>query len=111
MGACTSSPLMPYSTDTVPLVLMPAAQAGTQDQRSRFREIFCAVLEARGPTLADYRPCDEALTRLGAEAAGTGRPVELGSSKRRLVAAVAQQPRLFPAPTVLGASRRALGSR
>ena len=88
MGACTSPPLVPYSTDTVPLVLVPAAQAGTQDGRARFREIFCAVLETRGPSLADYRPCDEALTRLGAEPAGTVRPVELGASKRRLVAAV-----------------------
>ena len=88
MGACTSSPLVPYSTDTVPLVLVPATQAGTQDGRSRFREIFCAVLEARGPALADYRPCEEALTRLGAESAGTARPVELGASKRHLVAAV-----------------------
>ena len=88
VGACTSSPLVPYSTDSVPLVLLPATQSGTQDRRSRFREIFCAVLEARGPALADYRPCDEALTRLGAEPAGTARPVDLGASKRRLVAAV-----------------------
>ncbi|MDM0110881.1 hypothetical protein QTI66_01910 [Variovorax sp. J22R133] len=88
MGGCTSSPLMPFATDTVPLVLVPATQTGTQDRRPRFREIFCAVLEARGTALPDYRPCDEALTRLGAEAAGTGRPVDLGGSKRRLVAVV-----------------------
>ena len=34
------------------------------------------------------RPCDEALTRVGAEPAGTGEPVALGPSSRRLVAVV-----------------------
>ena len=38
--------------------------------------------------LPDYRPCEDALTRVGSEPAGTGRPVDLGRSKRRLVAAV-----------------------
>ena len=38
----------PFSTDTPPLVLGPAAQAGVVDKRARFREIYCAVLEARG---------------------------------------------------------------
>lgn len=85
--ACSTEPLVPYSTDTPPLVLAPAAQAGVVDKRARFREIYCAVLEARRE-LPDYRPCEEALTRLEGEPAGTGRPVDLGPSKRHLVAAV-----------------------
>ena len=88
LGACAAPPLMPYSADTPPLVLAPASQVGVQDQRARFREIYCAVLEARGRALPDYRPCEEALTRVGTEPAGTGKPVDLGPSKRRLVAAV-----------------------
>lgn len=84
LSACASSPLVPYSTDTPPLVLAPAAQAGVKDQRARFREIFCAVLEARGTSLPDYRPCDQALARVGAEAAGAGRPVNLDPSQRGL---------------------------
>jgi len=88
LAACASQPLVPWSTDTPPLTLTSASQAGVQDQRARFREIYCAVLEARGDGVPDYRPCDEALTRVGAEPPGTGRPVDLGPSKRRLVAAL-----------------------
>ena len=87
LGACAAPPLMPYSADTPPLVLAPASAVGVQDQRSRFREIFCAVLDARGRALPDYRPCEDALTRVGTEPAGAGQPVDLGPSKRRLVVA------------------------
>jgi hypothetical protein len=86
-GACSTEPLVPYSADTPPLVLVPSAKAGVQDKRGRFREIYCAVLQARQAEVPDYRPCDEALTRVGTEPAGTGRPVDLGPSKRRLIAA------------------------
>jgi hypothetical protein len=85
---CAGTPLVPFSTDTPPLVLAPATQAGVQDKRGRFREIYCAVLQARASEVPDYRPCDEALTRLGTEPAGTGQPVPLGASSRHLVAAV-----------------------
>ena len=84
--SCASEPLAPYSTDTPPLVLVPAAQAGVTDGRARFREIFCAVLEAHGHELPDYRPCAEALTRVGNEAMASGRPVDLGPSRLRLTA-------------------------
>jgi hypothetical protein len=88
LGACSTAPLSPYREDTPPLVLVPAAAAGVQDARARFREVFCAVLEARGEALPDYRPCAEALVRVGDEASGTGAAVDLGPSQRRLVAAV-----------------------
>jgi hypothetical protein len=86
LAAC-GKPLVPYSTNTPPLVLVPATQAGVIDERGRFREIYCAVLEAR-QGLPDYRPCEQALTRVGEEPAGTAQPVELGPSNRRLVAVV-----------------------
>ena len=86
--ACATKPLIPYSADTPPLALVPASQAGIQDKRARFREIYCAVLEARGAALADYRACEDALTRVGVEPAGTGMPVDLGQSRRHLIAVV-----------------------
>ena len=88
LAACTTQPLMPYSADTPPLVLVPAARAGVQDKRARFREIFCAVLETRGSELPDYRPCEDALTRVGAEPAGDGKARRSRPVERRLIAAV-----------------------
>ena len=85
LNGCASRPLMPYSTDTTPLVLAPAIQSDKQDKRGRFREIFCAVLEARKDSVPDYRPCDEALTTVGKEPPGTGKIVNLGQSQHRLV--------------------------
>jgi hypothetical protein len=85
LSGCASKPLMPYTTDTTPLVLVPAIQSAEQDKRGRFREIFCEVLEERKDSAPDYRPCDEALTTVGNEPPGTGEPVNLGQSQRRLV--------------------------
>ena len=53
LGACATTPLVPYSADTPPLVLALASQAGVQDKRARFRETYCAVLEAHGHGLSD----------------------------------------------------------
>jgi len=107
LAACATQPLIPYSADTPPLVLVPAAQAGVVDKRARFREVYCAVLEAHGRELPDYRPCDEALTRVGDEPPATGRSVHLEPSRRKLVAAVVAgigyecfEPWLEPAGTV-----------
>jgi hypothetical protein len=82
-SACATAPPSPYG-ETAALVL----PAEVEDQRGRFREIFCAILEERGGTLPDSRPCDEALTRIGDEPAGTGQTVELGQSGRRLLAVI-----------------------
>ena len=88
ISACATTPLLPYSEDSTPLILVPASQAGVVDKRGRFREIFCAILEERGPTLPDYRSCDDALSRVGTEPNGTGKAVELGQSNRQLVAVI-----------------------
>lgn len=84
LAGCASRPLMPYTTDSTPLVLVPAIQADEQDKRGRFREIFCEVLEARKDNIPDYRGCDEAISRVGEEPAGTGKAVNLGPAQRKL---------------------------
>lgn len=84
--SCTSRSLVKYSKDSPPIVLLPISHAGIVDGRARFREIFCAVLESRGETLPDYRPCAQAMTKIGLEPAGSGRDVYLGASKQNLVA-------------------------
>jgi len=88
LSACATKPLVPFSIDTPPLVLVPTGQAMIEDKRARFREIFCAVLEAHRNEIPDYQPCEEALTRLAGEAVGAGGEVVLGASSRRLIAAV-----------------------
>lgn len=86
LTACASKPLNPWTADTPPLVLVPVADASVKDQRGRFREIFCAVLESRKDEWPDYRPCDEALTRVADEPPGSGEKVNLGASRDDLLA-------------------------
>ncbi len=87
LGGCASAPLMPYTREMPPLMLVPVAQANVTDGRARFREVFCAVLDARKDEIPDYRPCDEALTRVGAEPDATALPPTLEPSRRRLILA------------------------
>jgi len=86
MIACSSQPLIPWSTEAPPMAMVPLAAADIDDQRGRFREIFCEVLESRGGEWPDYRPCGEALTSVADEPGGTGEPVDMGVSHDRLLA-------------------------
>ena len=88
LTACASKPLTPWTTDGPPLVLTTAATAGIDDQRGRFREIACTVLEEHGKDEPGYRPCEEALTQLDAEPGATGEAIELGPSQGDLIAAM-----------------------
>lgn len=85
MAACASKPLIPWTDESPPQALVPVADAGIDDQRGRFREVFCEVLESRGQEWPDYRPCEEALMRVGQEPPGTGRPVKLGQSEKNIL--------------------------
>jgi hypothetical protein len=87
LSACSST-LMPHQTDGEPLVMLPAALAGIEDGRGRFREIMCEVSEARGDKFDNYQPCESALTRVGAEPPGTGAPVNLKHAARKMNVAI-----------------------
>ncbi|HEX7072355.1 MAG TPA: hypothetical protein VF190_16190 [Rhodothermales bacterium] len=63
------------------MILLPASKAGVQDDRGRFREIFCRVLDVRADSLPDHRSCDEALTVVGQEPPGTGVSVALAGAR------------------------------
>lgn len=82
VSACSTAPPSRHA-DPAPAFVLPA---DVGDQRGRFREIFCAVLEERGETLPDFRLCGDALRRVDPEPEGTGTTVELGPSTRHLVA-------------------------
>ncbi len=88
LAACSGKPLNPWTVDSPPLALVPIADAAIEDQRGRFREIFCAVLESRGEEWPDYRPCEQALTRVADEPPGTAQPVNLGVGRQELLALV-----------------------
>jgi len=88
LSACSSKPLNPWTSDSPPLALVPIADAAVDDQRGRFREIFCEVLESRGEEWPDYRPCEDALTRVANEPPGTGQPVNLGVGRQELLALI-----------------------
>ena len=56
------------------------------DDRGRFAEVYCAVLEARQDEIPDWRSCQEALRFTGLEQGATEEPVALGQSESNLLA-------------------------
>jgi len=75
LAAC-SGPMLPFATDTPPLVLTTIGHAGIADGRGRFREIFCGVLERDGGD------CGRRLWTVGCEPPPTGRPAPAGPLAR-----------------------------
>lgn len=86
LSGCASRPLQTFTADTTPMMLVPVSAAGVTDERARFREIFCAVLDERRAVLPDHVPCEQALTTLVDEPDGMGDPVTLEPSRAGLTA-------------------------
>ena len=70
------------------MILLPISQAGIRDDRGRFREIYCAVLDDHGQDMPDYRSCETALTRVGKEPEPSGHEVNLGASRQNFLVAI-----------------------
>jgi len=84
LAGCSTAP--PHASGGFPGT--PVIPEGIDDQRGRFLEIYCSVLEARSRQLPDTRSCDEALRVFGDEAAWPGEEVELGQASRHVTALV-----------------------
>ncbi len=80
-GCAGTPPKQPTQAETDADVEAYIASEHVDDDRGRFREFFCAVLEERGEQLPDYRPCTEALRNLREEAGVTGEPIPLGQAE------------------------------
>jgi pimeloyl-ACP methyl ester carboxylesterase len=83
LAGCSSTPVpeQPSVEQTRREVQAYIESERVVDERGRFREIYCSVLEERGNSVPDYRPCDEALRITGYEAGATGEPVNLGQTQ------------------------------
>ncbi len=71
LGGCATAPPVDFTIEVPP---------GVTDDRGRFGEIFCTVLQQHGPSLPDYRPCNEALSHIAAPPPAPARPVAGGES-------------------------------
>ncbi len=80
--ACSNKPLVEFSPDTEPLMLLPASLAGIEDGRGRFREIYCTLEALRGDTLPDDRPCEKLLVALDGESESSRGDVATGAAQK-----------------------------
>lgn len=81
-AGCAGAPLeYPKDAQTARDVEAYIVSHSVVDDRGRFAEIFCPVLEEHGRKLPDYRPCEEALRDIEGGEGSTGAPVSLGLSQ------------------------------
>ncbi len=76
--AAWAGPGRPLALEGPPRLTVPIAKAGITDGRGRFRQIFCTVLTREGPAVPGFRPCEQALWRVGVEPPADDRPVARG---------------------------------
>lgn len=82
LGACFPEPLLPFTTETPPLILAPAGSGnGIIDRRGRFRQILCTAAADHGHEFPDDRDCNETLWRLTGEREEPDPPVHLGPAR------------------------------
>ena len=82
LTACTQMPKI--AMDIPPVVLVPISNAGIEDGRGRFREIYCVIRDDHGAMLPDDRPCNDALYKLPDEPNGNHAVVNTGSVRQKI---------------------------
>lgn len=81
LTGCASPVLVPYSTQGVPLAMVPATHAGVADARGEFRTRFCAAA-GMSTRPAD---CDRVLPRLAGETPASARAADPAATSLRRV--------------------------
>lgn len=79
IGGCATVPGVALD-ESQSLVMVPISQTNVIDRRALFRNLFCAVLEARAAEDGKDASCDDVLVRLSDEAPRIDNPVALGES-------------------------------
>jgi len=85
IGGCATVPSVALD-ESQSLVMVPISQTNVIDRRALFRNLFCAVLEARTAEDGRDATCDEVLVRLSDEAPRIDNPVALGESAQSVTA-------------------------
>jgi hypothetical protein len=81
-----STPRAITASESTAMVMTPADRAGIQDRRPEFRNVFCAVLEARASEKGVVEDCNHRLLRLADEAPPIPAPVALDVSEQAITA-------------------------
>ena len=83
MYGCASTYRIP-PTESSALVMVPANRAGIRDRRPEFRNVFCAILQARASEEDLTEDCDQRLLHLADEAPRSPAPVSLNASTQSI---------------------------
>ena len=67
VAACANGPSNYPVHQQRPLIMVPVAQAGVEDERGAFRAHFCQITASDGASLPEPRPCADALVQLAGE--------------------------------------------
>ena len=84
-AACAPKPLLQYDLDGPPQQLAVLGTPAPQDERARFRQIFCALYDAEPRDPEDDFGCDDVLHRIGGEPALAAAPLPPHDTRLRVL--------------------------
>jgi hypothetical protein len=84
-GGCARTRLLEYDLEVPPQQLAVLGTPAPEDERARFRQIFCALYQAEPRDAQDAFMCDDVLHRLGAEPTPRPRPLPPHDTRLRIL--------------------------